>query len=58
VDRQSEERLGWLLASGKDPEKANSYAMGVVSNRTCGMDQFYRFVWDGEGACTTRQDDG
>ena len=45
--------LTWLLAMGKDPQKAEGYAHSTVSNRAYRMDQFYRWVWDEYGGYTT-----
>ena len=49
---QREDCLEWLLALGKDPEKANGYAFQTVSNRAYRMDKFYRWVWKQEGRYT------
>ncbi|MFP9191114.1 tyrosine-type recombinase/integrase [Natrialbaceae archaeon A-CW1-1] len=45
--------LGWLLAVGKEPDKADGYALGTVKPRSQRMDQFYRWVWDNEERYTT-----
>lgn len=50
---EREECLRWLLAFGKDPEKADGYAMGTVKSRAHRMDHFYRWVWSEEDAYTT-----
>lgn len=56
VDYRSEREdcLSWLLAFGKDPEKADGYALGTVKPRAYRMDQFYRWVWEEESGYTTR----
>lgn len=56
TDYRSERKacLRWLLAVGKDPEKAEGYALGTVRPRASRMDQFYRWVWDEEGGYTTQ----
>lgn len=51
---ERENCLEWLLAFGKDPERAEGYAMGTVSNRASRMDQFYRWVWEQEDGYTSR----
>lgn len=40
--------LQWLLAFGKDPQKADGYAKSTVKTRAHRMDQFYRWVWQHE----------
>lgn len=54
VDYRSEreECLSWLLAFGKNPEKADGYALGTVEPRAYRMDQFYRWVWKQEEGYT------
>ena len=54
IDYQSEREdcLEWLLAFGKDPDKAEGYARGTVDPRSRRMDQFYRWVWQQEGGYT------
>jgi len=47
------ECLQWLLAFGKDPERAEGYAKATVKARSHRMDQFFRFVWEEEGGYTT-----
>ncbi|AUX09830.1 integrase/recombinase XerD [Halalkaliarchaeum desulfuricum] len=42
---EREDCLDWLLTFGKNPEKAEGYAVTTVSNRAYRMDQFYRWVW-------------
>lgn len=44
--------LEWLLAIGKEPEKAQGYALATVKGRAYRMDQFYRWVWDTRGGYT------
>ncbi len=43
VDYRSEREdcLSWLLTFGKNPKKANSYALGTVEPRAYRIDQFY-----------------
>lgn len=50
---EREDCLEWLLAFGKDPEKAEGYATTTVESRIYRMDHFYRFVWDREDHYTT-----
>lgn len=45
---QREDCLEWLLTFGKEPQKADGYAVSTVSVRGYRMDQFYRWVWDQE----------
>jgi site-specific recombinase XerD len=54
VDYRSErdDCLSWLLAFGKEPEKAQGYALGTVEPRAYRMDQFYRWIWREEGGYT------
>ena len=54
IDYRSEREdcLEWLLAFGKDPDKAEGYARGTVDPRSRRMDQFYRWVWQQEGGYT------
>jgi len=47
-----EDCVRWLLAFGKNPDKAEGYAETTVQNRIYRMDYFYRFVWDKEGHYT------
>lgn len=56
VDYRSEreECLSWLLTFGKDPKKAEGYALGTVKPRAYRMDQFYRWTWKQEGGYTAR----
>lgn len=49
---EREECLRWLLAYGKDPDKAKGYAKGTIKPRAYRMDQFYRFVWEQEEGYT------
>lgn len=49
---EREDCLSWLLAFGKEPEKAEGYAVGTVKPRAYRMDQFYRWVWTQEGGYT------
>jgi len=39
----------WLLALGKNPEKAEGYSYSTAKNRMNRLDLFYRFVWDRKG---------
>ena len=39
----------WLLNLGKNPAKAEGYAIDNVKNRMNKIDLFYRFIWDHEG---------
>jgi integrase len=48
-----EKLLRWLIHVGKNPSKADGYAVGTVKTRAFRMDQFYRWVWDEEGSYTT-----
>ena len=50
---ERESCLKWLLTFGKEPRKANGYALGTVKPRAYRMDQFYRWVWEQEGGYTT-----
>lgn len=54
VDYRSEREqcLDWLLTFGKNPDKAEGYAVSTVSARAHRMDQFYRWVWDQEDRYT------
>lgn len=56
VDYRSEREncISWLLTFGKDPSKANGYALGTVKPRSYRMDQFYRWTWQQEDGYTTR----
>lgn len=56
LDYRSERQdcLSWLLSFGKDPEKANGYALGTVKPRAYRMDQFYRWVWEQENGYTVQ----
>lgn len=58
VDYRSEREdcLSWLLTFGKNPKKANGYALGTVEPRAYRIDQFYRWTWDQEGGYTTNLD--
>jgi len=49
---EREECLSWLLAFGKEPSKADGYALGTVKPRAYRMDQFYRWIWEQEGGYT------
>jgi site-specific recombinase XerD len=51
---EREECLSWLLAFGKNPKKADGYALGTVEPRSYRMDQFYRWTWQQEGGYTAR----
>ncbi|WP_222918613.1 site-specific integrase [Natrinema sp. SYSU A 869] len=55
VDYRSEREdwIEWLLAFGKNPDKAEGYAETTVKARIYRMDHFYRYVWDEEGHYTT-----
>lgn len=50
---EREQCLDWLLAVGKEPEKAEGYAKITVENRASRMDQFYRWVWTEEDGYTS-----
>ena len=39
----------WMLALGKNPDKAEGYSYSTAKNRMNRLDLFYRFVWDREG---------
>lgn len=39
----------WMLALGKDPDKAEGYSHSTAKNRMNRLDLFYRFVWDRKG---------
>jgi hypothetical protein len=43
------ELTGWMLALGKNPDKATGYSHSTVKNRMNRLDLFYRFIWDREG---------
>ena len=45
--------LEWLLGLGKNPDRAEGYALATVQNRAYRIDQFYRWVWDEEDGYTT-----
>jgi integrase len=45
--------LDWLLTFGKDPDRAEGYALGTVDPRASRMSRFYRWVWDENGGYTT-----
>lgn len=47
-----EQCLEWLLAFGKNPEKAEGYAHATVKGRSHRMDQFYHWVWHQHGYTT------
>lgn len=52
----------WMLALGKNPDKAEGYSYSTAKNRMNRLDLFYRFVWDREGRyiqdlTTTHADD-
>jgi hypothetical protein len=38
----------WMLALGKNPDKAEGYSHSTVKTRMNRLDLFYRFVWDRE----------
>ena len=48
------ELINWLLHLGKNPSKAEGYAVGTVKTRVFRMDKFMRWVWDEEDRYTTR----
>ena len=50
---EREDSLDWLLKFGKNPDRAEGYAVSTVSNRAYRMDQFYRWVWDDRGEYTS-----
>ncbi|NLV13210.1 tyrosine-type recombinase/integrase [Haloarcula argentinensis] len=39
----------WMLALGKNPDKAEGYSHSTVKNRMNRLDLFYRFIWDRKG---------
>ena len=39
----------WMLALGKNPDKAEGYSYSTVENRMNRLDLFYRFAWDRKG---------
>lgn len=39
----------WMLALGKNPEKAEGYSYSTAKNRMNRLDLLYRYVWDREG---------
>jgi site-specific recombinase XerD len=39
----------WMLALGKNPNKAKGYSHSTAKNRMNRLDLFYRFVWDRNG---------
>ena len=45
--------IKWLLTFGKDPDKAEGYAVETARVRSCRVDKFYRWVWEQEGRYTT-----
>jgi hypothetical protein len=49
---EREDCFEWLLAFGKDPQRADGYARTTVRNRSYRMDQFYRWVWEHDGRYT------
>jgi len=51
---EREDCLSWLLTFGKEPKKANGYALGTVKPRAYRMDQFYRWIWEQEGGYTAQ----
>jgi integrase len=42
----------WMLALGKDPNKADGYSHSTAKTRMNRLDLFYRFVWDRESRFT------
>jgi site-specific recombinase XerD len=51
---EREDCLSWLLALGKNPDKAVGYALGTVKPRAYRMDQFYRWVWSRDDGYTAQ----
>ena len=49
---QREDCLEWLLAFGKNPDRADGYAETTVAQRAYRMSQFYRWIWQQEGHYT------
>jgi len=49
---EREDCLTWLLTFGKNPDRAEGYAVGTVEPRSYRMDRFYRWVWEDEGGYT------
>lgn len=47
------EMIQWMLHLGKDPEKAEGYALETVKARASRIDIFYRWVWEQEDGYTT-----
>lgn len=45
--------LEWLLAVGKNPEKAEGYAPSTVRGVSQRVDKFYRWIWEERGGYTT-----
>ena len=39
----------WMLALGKNPDKAEDYSYSTAKNRMNRLDLFYRFVWNRKG---------
>ena len=54
LDYRSERRdcIEWLLAVGKNPDKAEGYAHGSVDPRSRRMAIFYRWIWEYEDGYT------
>jgi len=50
---EREDCISWLLTFGKNPKKAEGYALGTVKPRASRMDLFYRWTWQQEGGYTT-----
>ena len=48
-----EELIRWLLHIGKNPRKAEGYAVETIKTRAFRMDQFMRWVWEEEDRYTT-----
>jgi tryptophanyl-tRNA synthetase len=42
----------WMLALGKNPDKATGYSHSTVKNRMNRLDLFYRFIWNRKGRYT------
>jgi tryptophanyl-tRNA synthetase len=43
------ELVEWMLALGKNPDKAVGYSHSTVKNRMNRLDLFYRFIWNRKG---------
>jgi len=48
-----EDFIRWMGTIGKNPQRAEGYALTTVNRRACDYDQFMRFLWDREDRYTT-----